>query len=177
MARATAAVGIGPPVRSLMGTYTKAGVKTDIRSFGNSPDNYLEAIGGGALFLFKDRPHPNATRVFINWLLTKDMQYGMARRPSRRRAARMCRSRPNRTRRRSRARSTSSRSARTSPPRCGGRFSSSPSCVNRENRGAYAPGWGRDGFGLRNLRPSALASAFSASRSLRVFICAKRANS
>jgi hypothetical protein len=65
--------------RSLMGTYTKAGVKTDIRSFGNSPDNNLEAIGGGALFLFKDRPHPNATRVFINWLLTKDMQYGTAK--------------------------------------------------------------------------------------------------
>jgi ABC-type glycerol-3-phosphate transport system substrate-binding protein len=62
-----------------MGTYTKAGVKTDIRSFGNSPDNNLEAIGGGALFVFKDRPHPNATRVFINWLLGKDVQYGMAK--------------------------------------------------------------------------------------------------
>jgi iron(III) transport system substrate-binding protein len=79
MARGTAAVGIGPPVRSLMGTYTKAGVKTDIRSFGNSPDNNLEAIGGGALFVFKNRPHPHATRVFINWLLTKDVQYGMAK--------------------------------------------------------------------------------------------------
>jgi iron(III) transport system substrate-binding protein len=78
MARGTASVGIGPPVRSLMGQYTKAGVKTDIRSFGNSPDNNLDAIGGGALFAFKDRPHPNATRVFINWLLSKDVQYGMA---------------------------------------------------------------------------------------------------
>jgi len=79
IARGTASVGIGPPVRSLMGTYTKAGVKTDIRSFGNSPDNNLEAIGGSALFVFKDRPHPNATRVFINWLLTKDVQYDMAK--------------------------------------------------------------------------------------------------
>jgi iron(III) transport system substrate-binding protein len=79
MARGTASVGIGPPVRSLMGPYTKAGVKTDIRSFGNSPDTNLEAIGGGALFVFKDRPHPNATRVFVTWLLSKDVQEGMAK--------------------------------------------------------------------------------------------------
>ena len=79
VARSTAWVGIGPPVRSLIGTYTKAGVKTDMRNFGNGPDDSLEAIGGGALFVFKDRPHPNATRVFINWLLGKDVQYGMAK--------------------------------------------------------------------------------------------------
>jgi iron(III) transport system substrate-binding protein len=79
VARGTAWVGIGPPVRSLMGPYIKAGVKTDMRNFGNSPDVSLEAIGGGALFLFKDRPHPHATRVFINWLLGKDVQDGMAK--------------------------------------------------------------------------------------------------
>jgi iron(III) transport system substrate-binding protein len=79
IARSTANIGIGPPVRSLIGTYTKAGVKADVRSFGNSPDNNLEAIGGGALFVFKDRPHPHAARVFINWLLSKDMQEGMAK--------------------------------------------------------------------------------------------------
>jgi ABC-type Fe3+ transport system substrate-binding protein len=79
VARGTDWIGIGPPVRSLIGTYTKAGVKTDMRSFGNGPDASLEAIGGGALFVFKDRPHPNATRVFINWLLSKDVQYGMAK--------------------------------------------------------------------------------------------------
>jgi iron(III) transport system substrate-binding protein len=79
MARGTAWIGMGPPVRSLMGPYTQAGVKTDIRSFGTSPDNNLEAIGGGALFVFKDRPHPNAAKVFINWLLSKDVQYGMAK--------------------------------------------------------------------------------------------------
>jgi ABC-type glycerol-3-phosphate transport system substrate-binding protein len=79
VARGTAWIGIGPPVRSLMGPYAKAGVKTDIRSFGTSPDNNLEAMGGGALFVIKDRPHPNATKVFINWLLSKDMQYGMAK--------------------------------------------------------------------------------------------------
>jgi ABC-type glycerol-3-phosphate transport system substrate-binding protein len=79
MARGTAWIGMGPPVRSLMGPYTQAGVKTDIRSFGTSADSNLEAIGGGALFVFKDRPHPNATKVFINWLLSKDVQAGMAK--------------------------------------------------------------------------------------------------
>jgi iron(III) transport system substrate-binding protein len=79
MARGTAWVGIGPPVRSLIAPYTQAGVKTDIRNFGPSPDESLQEIGGSGLFVFKDRPHPNATRVFINWLLSKDVQYGMAK--------------------------------------------------------------------------------------------------
>ena len=34
MARGTAWIGIGPPVRSLIAPYTQAGVKTDIRTFG-----------------------------------------------------------------------------------------------------------------------------------------------
>ena len=79
MARGTAWIGIGPPVRSLIAPYTQAGVKSDIRNFGASPDESLQEIGGSGLFVFKDRPHPNATRVFINWLLSKDVQYGMAK--------------------------------------------------------------------------------------------------
>ncbi|HEY3920149.1 MAG TPA: extracellular solute-binding protein [Stellaceae bacterium] len=79
MARGTAWIGIGPPVRSLIAPYSQAGVKTDIRNFGVSPDESLQEIGGSGLFVFKNRPHPNATRVFINWLLSKDVQYGMAK--------------------------------------------------------------------------------------------------
>ena len=79
MARGTAWIGIGPPVRALIAPYTQAGVKTDIRNFGPTPDLALQEIGGSGLFVFKDRPHPNATRVFINWLLSKDAQYGLAK--------------------------------------------------------------------------------------------------
>jgi iron(III) transport system substrate-binding protein len=79
MARGTAWIGIGPPVRALMAPYVQAGVKTDIRNFGPTPDLALQEIGGSGLFVFKDRPHPNATRVFVNWLLTKDAQYGLAK--------------------------------------------------------------------------------------------------
>ena len=78
MARGTAWIGMGPPVRSLIAPYAQAGIKTDIRTFGNTPEVALEGIGGSGLFTFKSRPHPNATRVFINWLLSKDVQHDLA---------------------------------------------------------------------------------------------------
>jgi ABC-type Fe3+ transport system substrate-binding protein len=31
-------------------------------------------IGNGATFLLDNSPHPNATAVFVNWLLTRDTQ-------------------------------------------------------------------------------------------------------
>lgn len=81
MVRGTALFGIGPPVRSLMMPYVQAGAiaKDDIRSFGNSPEVAEESIGGNCLFVVKNRPHPNAARVFVNWMLTKQVQYDLAR--------------------------------------------------------------------------------------------------
>ena len=35
--------------------------------------------GAGALALFNRAPHPNAARVYINWLLTKEGQYGLGK--------------------------------------------------------------------------------------------------
>jgi ABC-type Fe3+ transport system substrate-binding protein len=37
------------------------------------------SIGGSSLFVINKRPHPNATRLFVNWLLTKDVQHGLAK--------------------------------------------------------------------------------------------------
>jgi iron(III) transport system substrate-binding protein len=79
MARGTAWIGIGPPVRPLMGPFVQAGVKTDIRPFGNGPEVNMESIGGSTLFIFNKRPHPNATKVFVNWFLSKDVQYEYAK--------------------------------------------------------------------------------------------------
>jgi len=79
MARGVAWIGIGPPVRPLMAQFTQAGVKTDIRPFGNGPEVNMESIGGSTLFVFNKRPHPNATKVFVNWLLSKNIQYGFAK--------------------------------------------------------------------------------------------------
>ncbi len=79
MARNVAWFGIGPPVRSLIAPYAQAGIKTDIRAFGRSPEVNINALGGSFLSVFNRRPHPNATRVFVNWLLSKDVQTGLAK--------------------------------------------------------------------------------------------------
>ena len=81
MARGTALFGIGPPVRSLIAPYLQAGAATnvEIRGFGNKPDVNVVSIGGNCLYVFNRRPHPNATRVFVNWMLQKDVQYELAK--------------------------------------------------------------------------------------------------
>lgn len=77
LARGTAWIGIGPIVTSLLEPYKKAGLDLDVRAFGNGPEVNEMSTGGSTLFVYKDRPHPNATKVFINWLLSKDIQAGL----------------------------------------------------------------------------------------------------
>jgi iron(III) transport system substrate-binding protein len=74
MARGVAWIGLGAPVKGLIAPYLQAGVKADIRSFGNRPEVNIASIGGSALYVFNKRPHPNAARVFINWILSKNIQ-------------------------------------------------------------------------------------------------------
>jgi hypothetical protein len=45
---------------------------------GNTPDLNANVLGGWFICVFNKRPHPNATRVFVNWLLTRDVQIGLA---------------------------------------------------------------------------------------------------
>jgi iron(III) transport system substrate-binding protein len=88
VARGTAYFGLGPPVKMLMQPYADAGVKTDVRTFGREPDRAVITHGGQTLYVFNKRPHPAATRLFVNWILTKDIQRKMAEvttQPSRRR--------------------------------------------------------------------------------------------
>jgi ABC-type Fe3+ transport system substrate-binding protein len=79
MVRGTAYFGMGPAVTGLLDQYQKAGVKLDIRAFGNTPELNDMSIGGSCLYVFNKRPHPNATRLFVNWLLSKDVQHGLAK--------------------------------------------------------------------------------------------------
>ena len=74
MARGTAWIGLGAPVKGLIQPYLQAGVKADIRSFGTKPNVNIESIGGSTLYVFEHRPHPNATRLFINWILSEKVQ-------------------------------------------------------------------------------------------------------
>jgi ABC-type Fe3+ transport system substrate-binding protein len=79
MVRGVAYFGMGPAVTGLLGQYKDAGVKLDIRAMGNTPELNDMSIGGSSLFVIERRPHPNATRLFVNWLLSKDVQYGLAK--------------------------------------------------------------------------------------------------
>jgi iron(III) transport system substrate-binding protein len=79
MARGTAWIGILPSVRGLMGPYLDAGVKADeLRTFGNTAETGVQSVSGANLYVYNKRPHPNAARVFVNWLLTKEVQHGFA---------------------------------------------------------------------------------------------------
>lgn len=81
MARGTAWFGIGPSVRALIAPYVQAGAikQADIQAFGNKPEVSIISIAGNCLYVLNRRPHPNATRVFINWMLQKDVQSSLAK--------------------------------------------------------------------------------------------------
>ncbi len=79
MARGVGWIGIGPFVRAHLEPYLAAGVKMDVRAFGNDPSMNEMGTGGAGLYVYNKRPHPNATRVFVNWILSKDIQLGLAK--------------------------------------------------------------------------------------------------
>ena len=79
MARNVALVAIGPPVRGLMAPYEKAGLKLDLLTFGTGPNVAVLSAGGSGVYVYNRRPHPAATRVFVNWLLSRDVQYQLAK--------------------------------------------------------------------------------------------------
>jgi iron(III) transport system substrate-binding protein len=80
LVRGQATVVMGPTVNSRLDQYEKAGVELDIRGFGNDPRLLaFESTGGFGLYTFKQRPNPNAARVFINWILSKPIQEKIAK--------------------------------------------------------------------------------------------------
>lgn len=80
LVRGQALIVMGPTVNSRLGKYKKAGLDLDIRGFGNDPKMLaFDSTGGFGLYTFKDRPNPNAAKVFINWILTKDIQNKLAK--------------------------------------------------------------------------------------------------
>ena len=80
LAHGTAWLALGPGnSHALMEPYIKAGVPIDLRKFGNAPELNDITLGGSTLWVMKNRPHPNGARLFINWLLSKDVQEGFAK--------------------------------------------------------------------------------------------------
>ncbi len=81
MARGTVWFTIGPATRSLIAPYVQAGagVKIDLHIIGNAPESSHLTDGGNTVSVMNKRPHPNAARVFVNWILQKDVQYRLAK--------------------------------------------------------------------------------------------------
>jgi hypothetical protein len=81
MARGAFAIGLGPVMTSrIEHEYRQAGVDIDIRPLGNTPEFAAYGnTGGSNMIVVKDRPNPNATRVFVNWFLSKEIQTALAR--------------------------------------------------------------------------------------------------
>ena len=80
MVRGQFLVGMGPIVTGLLEPFTKAGIALDIRALGNTPEYgaYLNS-GGSNTLVVANRPHPNATRLFMNWHLSKDVATALSK--------------------------------------------------------------------------------------------------
>jgi len=80
MARGQYAMSLGPTMDALLKRYKDAGLAFDIRPLGNTPElGAYSNSGGSNLILMKDAPHPNAMKVFVNWMLSKDIATRLAK--------------------------------------------------------------------------------------------------
>jgi iron(III) transport system substrate-binding protein len=80
MARGQYTLSFGPVLTGLLDRYRSAGVPLDIRPLSNTPELGAYAnTGASNIVIMKNRPHPNATRVFINWYLSKPVEAALAK--------------------------------------------------------------------------------------------------
>ncbi len=59
--------------------YQQAGVNIDLRPIGSDAKTAYLGFGGAVLAMFNQPPHPNAAKLFANWVLTKDIQTGLSK--------------------------------------------------------------------------------------------------
>jgi iron(III) transport system substrate-binding protein len=78
MVRGTHPIGLGSDLVDVLRPYRAAGMQLDIRNVGNTPEAAYEGVGYGTVALFNRAPNPNAAKVFINWLLTKETQAALS---------------------------------------------------------------------------------------------------
>lgn len=79
MVRNKAVFAIGGQRKQNLQAYTEAGIAVDMRDLGNTPETAYLGTDGGGLGVFTKRPHPNAARVFVNWIMTKKVLEGISR--------------------------------------------------------------------------------------------------
>jgi ABC-type Fe3+ transport system substrate-binding protein len=71
VARGKSAISIGVSYYTYS-PFIKAGLP--VKSISNIKEGYYAGTGSGNLAVLKNAPHPNAAKVFVNWLLSRDGQ-------------------------------------------------------------------------------------------------------
>lgn len=69
--RGKAVIAIAGRPQSDLAPYRQAGVNLDVRQIGNTPETAYLGTAGSTVAVFKQRPHPNAARIFVNWIASK----------------------------------------------------------------------------------------------------------
>jgi ABC-type glycerol-3-phosphate transport system substrate-binding protein len=59
--------------------YREAGIDVDLRPIGTDAKRAYLAAGGAILAVFQPAPHPNAAKLFANWILTREQQQGFGK--------------------------------------------------------------------------------------------------
>ena len=79
LARGPHYIAIPNPGAASLKPYADAGVQMDIRNLGNDSETAFLSIAYSVTGIFSEAPHPNAARVFTNWLLSRDIQEKLKR--------------------------------------------------------------------------------------------------
>jgi ABC-type Fe3+ transport system substrate-binding protein len=79
MVRGKALIGLSGKAGADMKEFLEAGIKLDVRSFGAGPKVGFRATAASALAIFNKSPHPAASKVFINWYMTKPISEGLSK--------------------------------------------------------------------------------------------------
>ena len=72
-------IGMGSKPREIVAPFKAAGLDVDIRPLGNTPETAYRTTDGATLAVIKSRPHPNAARLFVNWIMSKRISALMAK--------------------------------------------------------------------------------------------------
>jgi iron(III) transport system substrate-binding protein len=67
-------ISIGSNLNNRLGQFKEAGLKLDVRPFGNTPETAVLAYGGTTIGILNKPVNPNAAKAFVNWFLTKEVQ-------------------------------------------------------------------------------------------------------
>jgi|SRR6185312_7068814 iron(III) transport system substrate-binding protein len=75
--RGKAMLAVSGNARGSLEPFKKAGVDFDVRPLGSTPQTSYRGTAGSSLAVFSKRPHPNAARLFVNWVMTREIAEGL----------------------------------------------------------------------------------------------------